>query len=391
MNGNANLNNQRGGNRGGRDTSSWIGIIICLFAFWPVGLILLIRKLREYARDGQAAARQGAPVQSAPAQSVPAGRRSQKKAKKSKPKRPDGAVSALLLVLGIGLSAAWLALFIPALGEIISNGGLDGLGRRAVIDALIGAFFGVGGALSLVARGAFRKKMSKFRKYSAVIGKRDTMPLLRLSSTTGFSVRAVRRDVQAMIDGGWFEPESYIDDELNCFALNFEAAQALRAERQAPPAPVRTDNPYMKIIIELRELNETIIDIAISDKIDKIEIITAKIFRSVEDDPSKLPHIRRFMSYYLPSTLKLLRSYATLEKQGELGKNILVAKESINGVLDTLATGFEQQLDKLFQTDAIDITSDISVLEKMMRSDGLMGAGPLSQQAAQQSSLTKPQ
>jgi hypothetical protein len=388
MNGNANFNSQRGGNRNGHDISSWVGVIITLFVFWPVGLILLIRKLREYAKGGSQAS---AAPQSAHEQAGGADRG--KKAKKSKPKRPDGAISALLLLLGIGLSAAGLALFIPALGEIMSNGGFVGLGRRAAVDALIGAFFGAGGIFSLAARGAFRKKMSKFRKYAAVIGDRETMPLMRISSATGFSARAVRRDVQAMIDGGWFEPASYIDDELNCFALNFEAAQSLRAERQAPSAPARTDDPYMKIIIELRGLNETIVDIGISDKIDKIEIITAKIFRAVEDDPSKLPHIRRFMSYYLPSTLKLLRSYATLEKQGEpgvLGENIQAAKESINGILDTLATGFEQQLDKLFRTDAIDITSDINVLEKMMVSDGLMGAGPLSQQAAQRADLTKP-
>ncbi|MDR2665136.1 MAG: 5-bromo-4-chloroindolyl phosphate hydrolysis family protein [Oscillospiraceae bacterium] len=217
------------------------------------------------------------------------------------------------------------------------------------------------------------------------------MPLQSRSSATGRSARAVRRDVQAMIDAGWFEPSSYIDDELGCFALNFEAAQSLRAERHTPPAPARTDDPYMNVIMELRSLNESIIDIGISDKVNKIETITAKIFRAVEDDPAKLPQIRRFLSYYLPSTLKLIRSYAALEKHGEPGENISAAKESINGVLDMLSTGFEQQLDKLFRSDAIDITSDINVLERMMESDGLMGSGPLSGQAALRLGLTKRQ
>jgi len=77
------------------------------------------------------------------------------------------------------------------------------------------------------------------------------------------------------------------------------------------------------------------------------------------------------VSYYLPTTLKLVRSYATLEKQGVKGENILSAKQSIRNILDTLTTGYEQQLDQLFKSDAIDIAADISVLENLMQQDGL--------------------
>jgi len=78
------------------------------------------------------------------------------------------------------------------------------------------------------------------------------------------------------------------------------------------------------------------------------------------------------MSYYLPTTLKLVRSYATLEKQGIKGENIVGTKQSIGNILDTLLTGYEQQLDKLFKSDAIDIAADINVLENLMQQDGLV-------------------
>jgi hypothetical protein len=88
------------------------------------------------------------------------------------------------------------------------------------------------------------------------------------------------------------------------------------------------------------------------------------------------------MNYYLPTTLKLLRSYATLEKQGVGGENITSATESIGNVLDTLTKGYEQQLDQLFKSDVIDIASDIDVLENMMKQDGLSSDNPLGQAMA---------
>jgi 5-bromo-4-chloroindolyl phosphate hydrolysis protein len=81
------------------------------------------------------------------------------------------------------------------------------------------------------------------------------------------------------------------------------------------------------------------------------------------------------MNYYLPTTLKLLHAYETLEKQGIKGENIMSAKQDIERVLDTLASGYEQQLDNLFKADAIDISADIDVLESMMEQDGLTNDG----------------
>ena len=39
--------------------------------------------------------------------------------------------------------------------------------------------------------------------------------------------------------------------------------------------------------------------------------------------------------------------------------------------MDQVVAGFEKQLDRLFQDDAMDITSDVQVLENMLKKDGL--------------------
>ncbi|MBQ6691746.1 MAG: hypothetical protein IJN00_00265, partial [Clostridia bacterium] len=69
----------------------------------------------------------------------------------------------------------------------------------------------------------------------------------------------------------------------------------------------------------------------------------------------------------------LLNSYAHFEKHGIEGENISAAKEKIEAILDTLVETFRRQLDALFTNDAMDVASDIEVLEQMMTRDGFSG------------------
>ena len=45
--------------------------------------------------------------------------------------------------------------------------------------------------------------------------------------------------------------------------------------------------------------------------------------------------------------------------------------ERIEHMMDKVVEGFETQLDMLFQGDAMDITADVEVLERMLAKDGL--------------------
>ena len=99
--------------------------------------------------------------------------------------------------------------------------------------------------------------------------------------------------------------------------------------------------------------------------------ITAKILDYQRQHPEKSPQLHSFLSYYLPTTLKILRAYAQLEDQEVAGENITAAMERIEGMMDKVVEGFEKQLDQLFQGDALDITSDVEVLERMLSKDGL--------------------
>ena len=117
--------------------------------------------------------------------------------------------------------------------------------------------------------------------------------------------------------------------------------------------------------------NDRIADREISLKIDRIELLTGEIFRYLSKHPEREGELRTFMDYYLPQTLKILETYAQLEAQGVETDNIRKAKDQISDLLDQLTESYERQLDKLFDTDVLDISADIDVMKKMLQNDGL--------------------
>lgn len=122
---------------------------------------------------------------------------------------------------------------------------------------------------------------------------------------------------------------------------------------------------------EMRRLNDNIPDEKLSSQIDHIETTTKKIFDYVMEKPEKKGQIRTFMNYYLPTTIKLLNEYDRMENLGVSGKNIDSSKKKIEGMLDTVCAAFDKQLDALFSDTAMDISADVTVLEKMMQQEGL--------------------
>lgn len=145
------------------------------------------------------------------------------------------------------------------------------------------------------------------------------------------------------------------------------------------PEPVSTGDPELdalmdqrdKALSELRRLNDAIADEAISRQIDRMEETSGKIFAYVAEHPQKLPQIRRFLNYYLPTTLKLLNAYDRMDSAGVAGANIDGTKGKIEAMLDTVVLAYEKQLDALFADEALDISTDITVMEQMLSREGL--------------------
>ena len=100
-----------------------------------------------------------------------------------------------------------------------------------------------------------------------------------------------------------------------------------------------------------------------------------KVFEAVAQKPEKAQQVRRFMNYYLPTTSKLMQHYFTLREVGGHGEHVTKALGDIRNNIGMIADAFEKQLDNLYRAEAIDVSSDIDVMEAMIAADGLTDDG----------------
>ena len=142
-------------------------------------------------------------------------------------------------------------------------------------------------------------------------------------------------------------------------------------EEKLPPELQSVIYQGKRAIADIRRLNDEIPDERIRAQIDLIERLTAQIFDCFRKNPKKLSQIRQFLNYYLPTTIKLMEQYVTLQNQSLTTENITEGMQKIEDLLDKVIIAFQRQLDALYEADVVDITADFRVMEQMMASEGL--------------------
>lgn len=122
---------------------------------------------------------------------------------------------------------------------------------------------------------------------------------------------------------------------------------------------------------EMARLYNAIKEPSVRQKISKLMQVSDKIVEDAIHDPTDVPQIKKFLSYYLPTTIKLLNAYDRMGAQGIQGENISGTMQSIEQMLDTAIAAYEKQLDSLFANQAMDIETDIHVMNAMLAREGL--------------------
>ena len=149
----------------------------------------------------------------------------------------------------------------------------------------------------------------------------------------------------------------------------------------SPAAPKKSYGPEIDPIIEegnralaeMGRLYQSIKDPEVRGKINELMRVTDKITQDAIADPSDIPKIRKFLNYYLPTTIKLLNAYDRMDAQGIQGENLDKSMKSINEMLDAAIAAFKKQLDSLFANQALDIETEIQVMNTMLAREGLAG------------------
>ena len=242
--------------------------------------------------------------------------------------------------------------------------------------------------------GLFRRRSRKEKDYSRTLTAVGGAPFVSVEKLAGIAhvgYAQALRDADDMAVRGYFGPAAYVDFTRGLLivdpartpadAAETAAPEKVQPEKSAPEqaaaaekaAPSPASDPYETMLQELRALNERIEDEAMSDRIYRIEAVARATFLAVKEKPEKQPQIRRFMDYYLPTTIKLLNAYAGFEKQDVSGENIRRSKESIEKMTETLSAAFEKQFDSLFLAETMDINAEIRTMDSLLRQDGYIG------------------
>ncbi len=128
-------------------------------------------------------------------------------------------------------------------------------------------------------------------------------------------------------------------------------------------------------IKEMKRLDEGIDDEKLSSQIVHLEDVTERIVDYIVEHPNKKNEVSKFFSYYLPTTLKLLDAYDRMDDTGISGENIDTTKKKVEDMMDMALSAFDKQLDALFGDEALDVTTDIKVMENMLKAEGLTDDG----------------
>lgn len=302
---------------------------------------------------------------------------------------PKGTVSGVVC-----MGAGYGVMGISALALIGSVGELA-LYSRSVIPVIISGIFTAAG-LWLGCHGSrLAGRAKRYKRYVGMVKDKLYCSIEELARRTGKSERFIIKDLRRMIQLGMFK-QAHLDQKQTCLIAsdemydqymltqkNYEEEQKKQEidklaeerrqqerERLGEAAEVIEEGKsYVRLI---RQCNDEIPGEEMSDKLDRLELLVTRIFDQVEKEPELASELRKMLSFYLPTTKKLLEAYRDLDSQHLDLSNIEQTKREIETAVDNINEAFEKFLDELFREKAWDIQSDISALHTILKQDGYL-------------------
>ena len=306
---------------------------------------------------------------------------------------PKGSVAGILyMVFGYtttGISAAAAAIIAILLALGVEAGAA--FGELGIVGAMLAVGIGMGSYGSVL-----RGRVKRYRQYVDLVKEHLYCSIADMASRTGRSEKYIRKDLKKMMQLGMFR-QAHLDSKETCLIASDEmyeqykaaqqsyeeeqrrAEEERRAQTEKAQSQTAPGEEVRKVIEEgqnyvrlIRKCNDDIPGEEMSDKLDRLELLVTRIFGQVEKEPDLAPELRKMLSYYLPTTQKLLEAYRDLDQQQIEVNNIAQTKKEIESAVDTINEAFEKFLNELFRDKAWDIQSDISVLNTMLKQDGYL-------------------
>lgn len=304
------------------------------------------------------------------------------------------------------LGAAGAALMAAVMCSVIASEAGSGLWPELLGNLGVCAVLGV--ASWQVSRFGFHllERMKNFRLYSGIIGDRETCPLMDIARASGRSVTVVKKDLKDMVRRGYFLL-GFVDEETGAYYASNEAYRSLNPERaqeqdenlckgrrkakksaqnEEIEAQTGPETELPELLEESRRfLQEFDREAAQMDEgpvrlsAGEVRRLAEAIFAWVQEHPACLGDVRRFCSYYLPTTVKLLATYNDVAPHTADSGAAAGVKAEVEQVMETIRKAFQNLLDDLVEDAALDVSAEISALETVMTQEGLTQGQSLAQ------------
>lgn len=308
------------------------------------------------------------------------------------PFRTIGSVSSVLLKVFGGIATGLTGTFalIMMLASI-----MDG----ALFPLLLFSLGLLAGSIGMILIGVKQKKrLDKAEYYLKLAGNNHYINVSDIAQYTGESKKKVLAELRQFIRRGFY-PEGHLDAKGTCLMLDnkiyseyleIEKQRRIQAKeerqerkKQQESVPAQSAGAGTELeqlisegqeyILQLRMMNDHIQGEEISAKLFRLESLLKQIYARLEEHPEQLPQLKKFLEYYLPTTLKLVASYEEFDAMSEQGPNIVEAKAEIEKTMDTINDAFAELLNRLYRDTAFDVTTDAQVLQTMLAQEGLTG------------------
>lgn len=238
-----------------------------------------------------------------------------------------------------------------------------------------------------------KSRTKRFLYYQDKLKNNNYFEIKEVATGLGKSEKYVAKDLERMIQLRMF-PQGHLDKKRTCFIgddttyeqyrkaeISYEERRKQEEEQkfreanasEAEKAVLQAKALGADYATQIHEANEVITGEVMSQKLDRLELIIKKIFEHVVKHPEQLSEIRKFMDYYLPITLKLVNVYKDFEYQPIQSANINSSRNEIENSLDTINNAFESLFDGLYENVAMEVATDINVLNTLLAQEGLTG------------------
>ena len=139
-------------------------------------------------------------------------------------------------------------------------------------------------------------------------------------------------------------------------AEQYEAGQLALAEEVL--------NTAARDLQRLGDASRAITKVDVKQKLEHLRDMAKRVTLEVERDPSRLRHVRRLLTYYLPASARMAEGYVAVEKRVRPDRERVVATEQMLDRLDDVFTDYN---DRLVTTEIEGLDLEIKLLDDATR------------------------